>query len=185
MSIQTFNECLVTSIGDATAVANTTTETIIVPDTPFAANYFYQGRTIRASLWGVISNVVTAVPTVTVRVRVGAATLSATWVSASGALAANATANTNLTWHGEFELVCRTAGTGGTGFVSGQLWLPNLTAGNAVGNVGYPNLIPISAPAAGTLNTTISNVMSISAQWSAANAANSITVNRYTLEALT
>lgn len=185
MTIQTFNECLATTVADATAVANTTTETIIVPDYTFPAGYFYQGRKLRASLYGVISNVVTAVPTITLRVRFGTTTLSATWASASGALVCNATANTNLTWKMEFEFVCRSIGTGGTGFLMGQAWLPNLTAATTINTEGYNNLIPSSAPAAGTLNTTVANLMSVSAQWSAANAANSITTNMFTLEALT
>lgn len=185
MTMQTFNEALVASNADATAVGNTVSETIIVPDYTFPAGYFYQGRRLRATLWGVISNVVTAVPTITIRARIGTTTLSATWVSASGALAANATANTNLTWKADFELHCRTSGTAGTGFLAGQIFLPNLTSGTAVLNVGYPNLIPASAPAAGTLNTTVANLLSFSAQWSAANAANTITVNQYLLEALT
>lgn len=184
MSMQTFNELLKSRIASATAVANTTTETVIVPDYAFPADYFFQGRTLRATLMGQISNVVTAVPTTTFRVRVGAATLSATAVFASGALAANATANTNLTWRGEFTLVCRSSDTAGTIMVAGQLWLPNLTSGTAVGNVGYPNFIPVSAPATQPIDTTIVNVMSISAQWSAANAANSIQVVQYHLEAL-
>lgn len=185
MTVQTFNECLVATIADSTAVGNSTAEAIIVPDYTFNAGYFYPGRKVRASLYGVISNVVTATPTITFRVRIGTTTLSATYATASGALVCNATANTNLTWKMEFELVCQTAGTGGTGLVLGQVWLPNLTAANTVNTEGYNNLLPASAPAAGTINTTVANLMSISAQWSAANAANTITTKMHQLEALT
>lgn len=185
MSRQTFNESKAVLTSDATAVGNSTTETIIVPDYTFPAGEFNTGVLYRAKLYGVISNVVTATPTITFRVRIGTTTLSATWVSASGALVCNATANTNLTWHAEFQLVCRTAGTAGTGFLSGQIWLPNLTAATTINTEGYNNLIPASAPAAGTLNTTVANLMSVSAQWSAANAANTITTNQFLLECLT
>jgi hypothetical protein len=113
----------------------------------------------------------------------GAATLSATWVVASAALACNSTANTNLTWRGEISIVCRSAGTAGTGITIGQLCIPNLTGGTITNAIDTH--LPTSAPAAGTLNTTIANVMSISAQWSAANAANTLTVNQSILEALT
>lgn len=180
--IQTYENVNVTSVADSTAVANTATETVIIPDWSCGPNFFYQGKKARCSLWGVISNVVTAVPTITFFVRVGTATLSATWASQTGALACNATANTNLVWHGEIEMVCRSVGAAGTGMVQGQFWLPNLTAGNALGNVGYPNMLPVSAPAAGTLNTGVTNIVSVSAKWSAASASNSITVNQGTWE---
>jgi hypothetical protein len=130
-----------------------------------------------------MSNVVTAVPTITIRTRVGSTTLSATWVVTSGAVACNATANTNLTWRGEFVMVCRSAGTAGTGMIIGQLCIPNLTGGTITNAIDV--MVPTSAPAAGTLNTQIANVLSISGQWSAANAANTLTVNHELIEALT
>jgi hypothetical protein len=184
MPRQDFIATLFSLSADATAVGNTTTETIIVPDFVFPAYTFIQGTKIRATFMGRISNVVTAVPTTTFRVRVGTATLSGTAVFASGALAANATANTNLTWRGEYTLTCRTNGTAGTIMCAGQIWLPNLTAGNAVGNVGYPNFIPVTAPATQTIDTTVTNVLSLSAQWSAANASNTIQVQEYSLESM-
>lgn len=184
MSGQTFDETLQSLSASPSAVGNTVTETIIVPDFVFPANFFKQGTKIRGTYSGQISNVVTAVPTTTFRVRMGTATLSATAVFASGALAANATANTNLTWRLEYTLTCRTSGTGGTIMCVGQIWLPNLTAGNAVGNVGYPNFIPVSAPATQTLDSTVANVLSLSAQWSAANASNTIQVVEGMLESM-
>ena len=184
MANNAYQILLAQSFADSTAVGNTTTETIIIPDLQPTAGYFTQGKRLRCTLYGVVSNVVTAVPTITFRVRIGTTTLSATYATSSTALACNATANTNLSWRGEFELVCQTTGTAGTGLVMGQFWLPNLTANNTIAGVGYPALLPPATPAPGTINTTVSNFISTSAQWSAANASNTITVKSFLWEEL-
>jgi hypothetical protein len=183
MSRQVFVEPKLIMVADAAAVGNTVTETIIVPDYTFPAGEFNTGVKYRGWVWGKVSNVVTAVPTMTFRVRIGAATLSATWVTASAAAACNASANTDLSFMGKFEIVCRTVGTAGTGAVMGNISLPNITGATSalVGEI----MLPASAPTTGTLNTTIANVLSVSIQWSAANAANTITVTNYALECLT
>lgn len=184
MPRQDFQATLFSLSADATAVANTAAETILVPDFVIPSYTFIQGSKIRATFMGRISNIVTAVPTMTIRARVGATTLSATAVFASGALAANTSSNVNLTFRGEYTLTCRTNGSTGTIMCAGQLWLPNLTAGNAVGNVGYPNFIPVTAPATQTMDTTIANILSLSGQWSAASASNSIQIQEYALESM-
>ncbi len=184
MSMQTFDETLVSLTASATAVT-AAADTILVPDYTLPANYLYQGRTLRAKIYGQVSNVVTAVPTETFKIHLGPLTLSATAVFTSAALATNATANTNLTWFAEYILVCRTSGSSGTVMVTGQLSLPNLTAGNAAGQVGYPNFIPASGPTTGAVDTTVANLLGFSHQWSAAAAGNSIQVVNYQIEALT
>jgi hypothetical protein len=182
---QTFNELFDALSVTPTAVANSTVEAIIVPDFVFPAKYFIQGTTIRGRTFGQISNVVTAVPTVTMRVRFGSSTLSATAVFASAAIGANATANTNLSWRMEWTATCRTSGSAGTIMLGGQLWFSNLVLGTAAGQSGaQPFFMPASSPATQTLDTTIANVCSISAQWSAANAANSIQPVIHTMESL-
>lgn len=182
MPRQTFNELFQSITAAPTAVANTASETILVPDFVFPAGFFIQGTTVRATLMGRVSNVVTAVPTQTIKVHVGTATLSATAVFSSPALSANATANTNLTWRMEYTMTCRTSGTAGTLMCAGQIWLPNLTAGSALGQVGYPTMFPVTAPATGTLDTTVANVLSLGWTWSAANASNSVQAELYHLE---
>jgi len=185
MTIQTFNEALVVRVADATAVNTSTAETVIVPDYPFVAGYFYQGRTIRISAWGVLSSLTATTPNITLRFRMGTGTLSATFVVASGALAFTSTAITNGSWRLEGQLTCRNTGTAGTGMFMGQVFLPNLTAATTVGGEGYNNTMPVTGSAVGTIDTTVQNLMSLSAQWSASSASNSITVQQYILEAIT
>lgn len=185
MSLQTFSETLVSITAPATAVNTTASEALLVPSYSLPANYLYQGRTLRATLMGQISNVVTAQPTITFRVRIGTTTLTGTVMAASGALQANTTANTNLTWRMEWTLVCNSSGTSGTVMVNGQVTLPNLVSGTTVGLVGYPNMLPVSAPAAATVDTTATKLLETTVQWSASNAANSIQATQYILESLT
>lgn len=183
MTIQTFNECLVSRTADATQVSNTTTETIIVPDYTFPANYFYQGRTLRGLLKGVCSNVVTTPGTLTYRLRMGATTLSATAVSASNALGLDTTARTNFPWEMRFTIVCRSSGTAGTALMTGQIEQSNVLSSTAANLL--PQFIPASSIAAGTVDTTIANLFSVSAQFSVATNPTNLTVNTYILEALT
>lgn len=183
MSIQTFNECLVSAVADATQISNTTTETIAVSDYTFPANYFYQGRTLRGLVKGVCSNVVTTPGTVTYRLRMGTTTLSATYAVASNALGLDTTARTNWPWELRFTIVCRSVGTAGTALMTGQVEQSNVLASTAANLL--PQMLPASAPAAGTVNTTVANILSVSAQFSVATSPTNLTANVYILEALT
>lgn len=182
MAGSTYNVVLAQSVAAATAVGNTVTETVIIPDLTLAANYLTQGKRLRLTAWGQLSSLTATTPNVTVRLRIGTATLSATYATASGALAFTTTAMTNASWKADIDLVCQTIGTGGTGLVLGQVFIPGLTAVTTVGGEGYCNFMPVTSPAAGTVNTTVANLVSFSAQWSAANAANTIQTMFYTWE---
>lgn len=179
MPRQDFTATLFSMSADATAVGNTTTETIIVPDFVFPAYTFIQGSKIRAQFAGRISNVVTAVPTITFRVRVGTATLSATAVFATAALATRATVATNETFWGDYTLTCRSSGTAGTIMSIGNFNIPNLTGGTTTNIINV--MLPATAPATQNIDTTVANVLSLSAQWSAASASNTIQVHEYML----
>ncbi len=180
MTLQTFNEVLISRVADGTTISNTVTETVMVPDYTFPANYFYQGRTVRGTVIGVSSNVVTTPGTLTMRVRMGAATLSATYVVASQAISLDTTARTNFSFFFEFVLVCRSSGTAGTAHTMG-----NIELANPLSTTPSSYLFPQSAPAAGTLNTEIANVMSVSAQFSVATSPTNLTSKHFVLEALT
>lgn len=184
MAGNTYCVTIAQSIAAATAVNTSTTETIIIPDLTLAANYLTQGKRLRLTAWGKLSSLTATTPTLTLKVRIGTTTLSATYATATGALAFTATAITDGTWHAEIDLVCQTTGSGGTGLVVGQVYLPNLTAATTVGGEGYNNTLPVTGLTAGTINTTVANLVSFSGQWSASNAANSIQTMFYTWEEL-
>lgn len=187
MTVQTFRETLVSEITDGTQISNTTTETIIYPDYPFAAGYFYPGRTIYGIVKGVCSNVVTTPGTLTYRLRLGTTTLSTTAVVASNALGLDTTARTNWPWELRFTIVCRTAaipaGTGGTMLMTGQIEQSNVLSSTAANLI--PQFLPSSAPATTTINTRVANLLSVSAQFSVATSPTNLTGNFYLLEATT
>ncbi len=183
MSNQTFNEALVARVSSGTQISNTTTETILVPDFTIPAGYMYQGRWLRGRLRGKCSNVVTTPGTLTYRIRIGPTTLSTVSVTASAALGLDTAARTDFGWAIDFDIICQTAGTGGTVMVMGNLEQNNLlttTLANAEMLV-----IPQSAPAATTIDTTVANLLSISAQFSVATNPTNITATQYFLESLT
>lgn len=182
MGVQTFNTLEMSRFADAAQVSNTVTETIIVPDFPFAANYFTQGKTLRGLLKGVCSNVVTTPGTLTYFLRMGTGTLSATLAVQSNALGLDTTARTNWPWELRFTIICRTAGSAGTALVTGQIEQSNVLASTAANLL--PQFIPASSIAAGTLDTTVANVLSVSAKFSVATSPTNITTNVYILEAL-
>lgn len=182
MPRQDYMALLRTVSADPAAVGNTTTETIIVPDTLIPADAMIPGTTYRFTLGGRISNVVTAVPTITIKVHIGTATLSSTAVFSTGALATRATVATNESWRAEGTIVCRTNGTAGTLMCMGEFDLPNLTGGTTTNVI--TTIMPQTAPATQPVDTTVANVFGIAAQWSAAAAGNTIQVHKYHLESL-
>lgn len=175
-------ENLVSMIADATQISNSVAETIMVPDYTIPANYLLLGTTIRGRVRGVCSNVVTTPGTLILRVRLGAATLSATAVVATRAMGLDTTAQTNAPFQLDFEIVTRTIGSGGTALFSGNAIQFNVLA-SAAANL-LPNLLPVGTNTAQTVNTTIANVLSVSAQFSVATNPTNLTAQTYVLESL-
>lgn len=187
MTIQTFDEVLVNEITDGTLISNTTTETIIYPDYQFPAGYFYPGRAVRGLMRGKCSNVVTTPGTLIYRLRMGAATLSTTAVVASPALNLDNVARTDYPWELQFLIVCRLpaipAGTGGTILMFGKIEQANVLSSTAANLL--PQFIPTPAAAPATLNTRISNLFSVSAQFSVLTSPTNLQGTQYLLEATT
>lgn len=177
-----FGENLASSIVDATAVSNSTAETILVPDYVIPAGYLTVGSTLRGRVRGVCSNVVTTPGTLIYRVRVGTTTLSATAVVASRALGLDTTAQTNAPFQLDFEITCRVSGASGTILISGNAFQFNVLASTAANLL--PNLLPVGTNAAQTCNTTVANFLSVSAQFSVATSPTNITAQTYILESL-
>ena len=169
-------------INDATQISNSTAEAIMVPDTLLGAGFFRAGTTLRGVVRGVCSNVVTTPGTLIYRVRMGTTTLSATAVVASRALGLDTTAQTNAPWELRFEIVCRSAGTSGTALLTGTALQFNVLASSAANLL--PNILPVGTNAAQTVNTTVANILSVSAQFSVATSPTNLTAQTYILEQL-
>jgi hypothetical protein len=179
----------VSAQSDGTALANSTTETSLLPTQglwTLGANYFdTPGQTLRIRAMGRISTVVTTPGTLTFRMKFNTTPIA---VATSGALALNVAAKTNVTWILDWDLTCRTVGSGtaATLMFSGQWQSEAVIASPAAGAGGAAShIFPASAPAVGTgFASTVANLVDLTAQWSVANAANSIQLHTYKLESL-
>jgi len=176
MSRQYWAEGLTWATSDGTAVANTTTETIIFPNVTVPANYMQDGRTLRLTAFGKLST--TGTPTMTFAVR---------WGGVSGTLLATTEAITcasgaaNTMWYLQAYITTRTNGSTGTLFVTGNATV-NLTA--STNTTGVFGVSGFDAPAAVTVDLTADTALSITADWSAQDAANTLTGNQYYIESI-
>ena len=176
MSRQMWTEALAWAVADGTAVADTTTETIIFPNITIPANYMQDGRVLRLRAFGKLST--TGTPTMTWAIR---------WGGVSGTVLATTEAITmgsgvaNVNWSIDAMLQTRSNGATGTLLVMGNVHV-HTAAGTVLSNVfgvsGY------DAPAAVAVDLTADTAMSLTADWSAASASNTLTGMLYTLEAL-
>jgi hypothetical protein len=190
MPRQSWTGLLVSQQADGAAINTSTTETsILAGQAKFTlpANFLEAiGQTLRIRAMGRISNIVTTPGTLTMRVKMGPTSSIA--VAASPAFALNVAAKTNVTWILDWDLTCRSVGssTAATFMHSGQ-WQSESVIGSPAAGAGGPSahIIPASAPAVGTgFDSTVANVIDLTAQWSVSNAANSIQCHSYKLESL-
>lgn len=181
MALQGYGEPLFNAVADGPTLVSSTAEALIVTDYTAPANSLIQSRKLRGTIMGRIGNVVTATPTITFRVRFGTVSLTGTVMATSGAITTRATVATTETFRFEFTCCVRSTGSSGTVMCTGQLWLPNATGATTLNVAGIP--VPQTAPATAAIDTTVANVLSITGQWSASNAANSLIVHDYLLEA--
>lgn len=184
MSRQSWAELLGAATADGTAIANTTTEAIIFPNITIPANYLQDGRVVRITAYGRHST--TATPTLTFALRLGG--VSGTVVAQSGALTCGSGV-TAAPWKVELLLTVRSNGSTGTVFVQGEA----ICWDDAVGSTGSATNAPgiaamtsagAATPAAVTVDLTADQSLSLTADWSAASASNTLTGHLYTVESL-
>ena len=179
MSVQTWEEVLnsPSPVASGAALASSVTLTDIspAPQLILPANYLVPGSRYCVRGEGVFSN--TGTPTLLLGVYIGGVAGAA--IAASGAIT-TITAATNWTWHIQTMFTVRTVGTTGTIFPGhGFLRMPaSLTTFQA------EYVIPATAPAAVTVDTTAAKAITIGAQWGTSNAANTITCHGITIERL-
>lgn len=183
MSRQFWSEALAWATADGTAIANTTTETIIFPNVVIPANYMQDGRVLRVTASGRYST--TATPTLVFALR---------WGGVAGTVIAQTAAQTTATvtaaqWFLEALIQTRSNGATGTVFVQGQLTLHEDAAGTQGTVTNYGMSCPLASagvatPAAVTVDLTADTALSITADWSAASASNTLTGHVYVIEGL-
>jgi hypothetical protein len=187
MSRQYWMEAIAWATADGVAVGNTTTEAILFPNVVIPANYMQDGRRLRLSLYGRWSNVVTAVPTLTFAVRWGGVT--GTVIAQSGAIVTPAAAITNAIWDIDMDIQTRANGATGSLFATGKCMMGTGTV-PTFGTVlnyacaSYMGSAGVATPAAVTVDLTADTALSVTADWSAANAANTLQGHNYGIESL-
>lgn len=181
MSRQFWTESLTWATGSGTAIANTTTETILFPNVTIPANYMQDGRVLRLVLSGAYGT--TATPTLTFTVRWGgvAGTVLAKTAALTTTSAVGGGASMTAMWTAEIFIQTRSNGSSGTLFTNGQFITYTSTAPTAgtVTNYGLPMVLASGStggttPVAVTADLTADTALSITATWGTANAANSI-----------
>jgi hypothetical protein len=186
MSLQSWQETLISALGDGAALGNTTTRTSILPTAArrtLEANFFSIGKVLRVTAKGRISNLVTTPGTLLLDIGLGGVV-----AASGGAMALNIVAKTNVPFELEWLLTCRAIG-GGTSanlmhqghFRSESVIASPLPSAGGAGT----HLLPNAAPAVGTgFDSTAPLILDLFATWSIANASNTITLHQFILEAL-
>jgi hypothetical protein len=172
-------------IADGAIISNVTTETIMVPDFTFAADYLEVGDVLKYTLFFGWSSVITTPGTLILRLRWGG--VGGVVLALSGSYAPDPTAgSTSLSGWVEYYMVCRSTGTAGSAFTMGRMNLSDFDDASATtlkGNLDM-NAIPVSAAAPVAIDTTIAKALSPTAQFSVATSPTNLTNYIALLESL-
>ena len=186
MSLQSWQETLITAQGDGPQILNNTSAASIIPAAAkitLPNNWFQVGRALRLTLSGSLSCVATTPGTLTLDMR-----LLAVVAFTTQAIPLNVTAKTTLPWYLQAILTCRSivASTSAT-LMSCGFFLSETMVGSpapATGGAGAV-CVPVTAPAVGTgFDSTASNTVDIYGKFSVNTATTQLTLNQYILEAL-
>lgn len=187
MSRQYWSETLSWATAAGTAIANSTTETILFPNITIPANYLADGRVLRLKAYGAYGT--TGTPTLAIGLRWGAGTgASGTVMAKTGSITTGSGvgggASMTALWEVEIYIQVRSNGSSGSVISDGRfvLWTTGTAAGSAYpiasGSTGG------TTPVAVTLDLTADTALGLTALWGTANSANSIQGLQYTLEVL-
>jgi len=191
MSRQFWTEALAWATASGTAIASSTTETIIFPNVTIPANYMQDGRSLLLRAFGAYGT--TATPTLTFSLRWGgvAGTVLSKSTAVTTTSAVGGGASMTAPWSFEAVIQTRSNGSSGSLMSNGEAILYTSTAGTAgtVTNYGMP--VPLcsgstggTTPVAVTVDLTIDQALSLTATWGTSNAANSLQGLNYTIIAL-
>lgn len=191
MSRQFWGETLSWATSSGTAIANSTTETILVPNLTIPANYMQDGRCLRVRAFGGYGT--TATPTLIFSVRWGGVSGTVLAKQAANVTTSGVGGGASMTAMWEFEILIQTRSNGSSGTLmtngSSILYTSTLVTAGTVTNYGQPAPIASGStggttPVAVTADLTTDTALSFTATWGTANAANSIQCHNLTLESL-
>jgi Pectate lyase superfamily protein len=155
-------------------VTNTVTETSLagagVGTLTLPAAGLVVGRELRLDVWGVISSLGALPGTLNVKVKLGS-----TVIISSGAVTL-ITSLSNALWHLEAKITCRTVGASGTIIAQGKFVTTNVLADSTE--------VLSNALSTVTVDTTVSELLDVTATFGTASASNSISATNLALETL-
>jgi len=179
MSSRGFRERVLEVYEDGAALVSSASQTSLLPasarEFTVGAGYFRIGKVLAFHMSGRISTIATTPGTLTLTVRLGS-----TDIFTSGAMTLNTTAQTNMHWRLEGELVVRAVGqtTVTTFFPKGCEFTSHAVIASpapTAGGAGTHMLPYNTAPAVSTgLDYTVSQALDVMATWSLSSASNSI-----------
>lgn len=185
MSFQSWQETLIVAQQAGTALTNTVTATSLLPGHAkyqLPAQFFgVPGKQVKILAAGRLSNLVTTPGTLTIDVRLGA-----TVVWNGGAMILSTTAHTNVPFWLEIMLTCRAVGGASNLMGQGCMTSQALSLTSVADSTTTPAtlLLPNTAPAVGNnFDGAATQIVDLFGTWSVANAANSITVEQFSLVA--
>ena len=184
MTLQTFQETLVSAQGDGSALTGAASATCIpaYAKITLPASYWQIGKALRITASGRISCVVTTPGTARFDVRLGAVV-----AFDSLAIPLNTTAKTSVGWWLELLLTCRAVGSGTATNLMGQgRWSSEALIGSAAATAGGNGLMMLpynAAPAVGTgFDGTTAQTLDLF--FTQTVATGSMTLHQYIVEAL-
>lgn len=181
MSKQFWQEALAWAVANGTTIQNSTTETILFPDIVIPANYLADGRVLRLTAQGKLSNIVTSPGNITFAIRLGG--VSGVLLAKTTAIALNTAAQTDIMWRIIAEMIVRSNGSSGTILCMGSadLAFKNVIQPELMGSAGGASG---NTPTTATVDFTQNQNLSLTAQFSVANSGNTITGMNEILESL-
>ena len=174
-----FIESFVSAGEDGSTLANSTSATSIIPASRkiyLPAGFFDRvGKQLRVRAAGRIGTVITTPGTLALDIR-----FTSDVVFLGGASPTlNTAGTTNLTWEMEVVLTCRAIGAAASVLGIGRLCTAALSATTPI------MMLPASAPvpSVDTFDSTLSHSVDLFATWSIADAANTLTLHQFSIEA--
>lgn len=189
MSRQFWTEMIAWATASGTAIATSTTETVLFPNVTIPANYMQDGRALRLRFEWAYGT--TATPTLQFRNRWGG--VAGTVLAASGAMTTTSGtgggASMTALGHAEVMIQTRSNGSSGSLMTNGSGILFTSTAPTAGTVTNYGMEFPIASgstggttPVAVTADLTADTALSVTATWGTSNAANSIQGLNYEID---
>jgi hypothetical protein len=166
------------------ALTNTVTATSLLPATALvtiAGGALKVGDKFKVNIEGVLSNVVTAAPTLTLDVRIGSVSVF------TAVMQLSTTVHTNVPFKADITLEVKTVGAGTSATILGMMdarsQAINLTAAADAGT-STPNVLYGGVSVGTGFDSTAGGQLDLRGTWSAANASNSVTINKYLVESV-